>query len=175
LSGTDYIYAKPDGSGFETLSGKRRDAWEQRIDIVRACYVDGVERLDALAKQNHDASFVELKPDQQDALLRELEQSQVAPEQNLDRDHLALYGAPVEPALQQTNAETELSFIGLLVLHTRQGFYADPIYGGNRNRVGWEVIGFPGPDSLADVHNGSFCTLKYFAEDRVHCCGKQSS
>ena len=33
-------------------------------------------------------------------------------------------------------------------MHTRQGFYADPIYGGNRDRVGWRVIGFPGPASL---------------------------
>ena len=33
-------------------------------------------------------------------------------------------------------------------MHTRQGFYADPIYGGNRDRVGWQVIGFPGPASL---------------------------
>ena len=36
LSGIDYIYAKPDGSGFEELSGKRADAWRQRVGIVRA-------------------------------------------------------------------------------------------------------------------------------------------
>ena len=36
--------------------------------------------------------------------------------------------------------------------HTRQGFYADPIYGGNRDRIGWQVIGFPGPD-LADARS----------------------
>ena len=49
-------------------------------------------------------------------------------------------------------------------LHTRQGFYADPIYGGNRDRVGWKVIGFPGPASLAEVHTGRYSTLEYFAE-----------
>ena len=56
--------------------------------------------------------------------------------------------APVEPALQQTNAEIELDFFPLLALHTRQGFYADPIYGGNKDRVGWKLIGFEGPESL---------------------------
>ena len=25
-----------------------------------------------------------------------------------------------------------------------QGMFADPIYGGNRNKVGWKLIGFPG-------------------------------
>ena len=27
LSGIDFIYAKPDGSGFEVLEGRRADAW----------------------------------------------------------------------------------------------------------------------------------------------------
>jgi hypothetical protein len=26
-----------------------------------------------------------------------------------------------------------------------QGFYGDPRHGGNLNRVGWKMIGFPGP------------------------------
>jgi len=52
---------------------------------------------------------------------------------------------PPEPALQQSVIEIGLGFVPLLALHTRQGFYADPIYGGNRGRVGWDVIGFPGP------------------------------
>jgi gluconate 2-dehydrogenase gamma chain len=35
--------------------------------------------------------------------------------------------APAEPALQQTSAEIDLDFFPLLALHTRQGFYSDPI------------------------------------------------
>jgi gluconate 2-dehydrogenase gamma chain len=58
--------------------------------------------------------------------------------------------------------------VPLLALHTRQGFYADPIYGGNHDRVGWDVIGFPGPSSLAEVHSGRYSTLEYFAEHPVH-------
>jgi gluconate 2-dehydrogenase gamma chain len=74
----------------------------------------------------------------------------------------------MEPALQQTNAESDLDFFPLLVTHTRQGFLSDPIYGGNRNQVGWQVIGFPGPASLAEVHSGRYSTLDYFADNRVH-------
>ena len=69
-----------------------------------------------------------------------------------------------EPALQQTSTETDLDFLPLVVTHTRQGFYADPIYGGNRGRVGWDVIGFPGPGSMKEVHDGTYTTLQYFAE-----------
>jgi gluconate 2-dehydrogenase gamma chain len=28
--------------------------------------------------------------------------------------------------------------------NTLEGFWADPIYGGNRDMVGWKLIGFPG-------------------------------
>lgn len=37
------------------------------------------------------------------------------------------------------------SFFSLLVEHTMQGFYGDPRHGGNRDRAGWKLIGFPGP------------------------------
>jgi gluconate 2-dehydrogenase gamma chain len=35
-------------------------------------------------------------------------------------------------------------FTALLFQHTIEGMYADPAYGGNRGRVGWQDIGFPG-------------------------------
>jgi len=69
-----------------------------------------------------------------------------------------------EPALQQTSAEIQLDFLPLLALHTRQGFYADSIYGGNQNHVGWQLIGFAGPASMAETHAGRYTTRPYFAE-----------
>jgi choline dehydrogenase-like flavoprotein len=99
-------------------------------------------------------------------VLHDLERPDQAQEAKLAQAEATLYGATVEPALQQTSAEVDLGFVPLLALHTRQGFYADPIYGGNRNRVGWDVIGFPGPASLAEVHTGRYSTLDYFADDR---------
>jgi gluconate 2-dehydrogenase gamma chain len=32
----------------------------------------------------------------------------------------------------------------LLWQNTREGFFADPSYGGNRDKVGWKLVGFPG-------------------------------
>src|SRR5262249_2183198 len=33
-------------------------------------------------------------------------------------------------------------FIGLS--DTKDGFFADPVYGGNKDMVGWKLVGFPG-------------------------------
>jgi len=35
-------------------------------------------------------------------------------------------------------------FFSLLWQNTQEGFFADPVYGGNRDMVGWKMIGFPG-------------------------------
>lgn len=168
LSGTDRIYAAPDGNGFEVLTGRRLEAWTQRLEVVRSRYVAGVQALDDAASQR-GGRFIDLDPEEQDEVLRDVERP-AGREQEADaaRAKVALYGAPVEAALQQTSAEIDLGFVPLLALHTRQGFYADPVYGGNRDHVGWKVIGFPGPASLAEVHQGRYTTIDYFAEDRAH-------
>jgi gluconate 2-dehydrogenase gamma chain len=36
------------------------------------------------------------------------------------------------------------SFFELLLGNTREGFFADPIYGGNRDMCSWRMIGYPG-------------------------------
>ena len=35
-------------------------------------------------------------------------------------------------------------FFDLLLRNTEEGFFSDPMYGGNRDKVGWKLIGFPG-------------------------------
>jgi gluconate 2-dehydrogenase gamma chain len=164
LSGIDYIYAKPDGSGFEALSGRSAAAWQRRVELAREKYVDGIRELDRRAQALGGKDFLGLSESQQDQVLTELEQG-FEGDAELSKPEIP-YG--IEPALQQTNAESELDFFPLLVTHTRQGFLADPIYGGNRDHIGWQVIGFPGPASLAEVHSGSYSTLNYFADDRRH-------
>jgi gluconate 2-dehydrogenase gamma chain len=47
-------------------------------------------------------------------------------------------------------------FFNLLLEGTIDGFFADPIYGGNRDKVGWKLVGFPGVaavyTTLVDKH-----------------------
>ena len=167
LSGLGFIYAKPDGSGFEKLEGKRAQAWEQRIEILRAKYVEGIQELDRRSQSRFAADFVQLEAEQQDGILYDMERPARQVEAEMTEAKAVAGFAPVEPALQQTNAEIELDFFPLLALHTRQGFYADPIYGGNKDRVGWKLIGFEGPESLAETHAGRFTTLPFFAEQQI--------
>jgi gluconate 2-dehydrogenase gamma chain len=35
-------------------------------------------------------------------------------------------------------------FFSLLLQNTKEGFFADPVYGGNRDMAGWKMVGFPG-------------------------------
>ncbi|MCW6508768.1 gluconate 2-dehydrogenase subunit 3 family protein [Lichenifustis flavocetrariae] len=164
LSGLGYIFAKPDGSGFEVLEGRSADAWMQRIEIMRARYVEGIRDLDARAQAHFAADFVALTPDQQDTVLRGVEAGGTGQPTTLTPNDALAGPVSAEPALQQTSTEVELDFLPLLITHTRQGFYADPIYGGNKGQIGWKVIGFPGPASMKDVHTGRYTTLQYFAE-----------
>ncbi len=170
LSGIEYVYAKPDGSGFEKLTGKRAEAWQQRIDMLRETYAEGIEEMDRRSRESFGDDFRQLSAEQQDRVLTDMEASAPADDETLEEDQATAGFAPTEeaepsePAMQQTLTEVELDFFLLLVLHARQGFYSDPIYGGNKNRVGWEVLGFPGPESLAEVHSGRYSVLPYFAE-----------
>jgi len=49
-------------------------------------------------------------------------------------------------------------FFERLLTMTMEGFFADPIYGGNRDKVAWKMIGFPGLpatySNLVDEYHG---------------------
>lgn len=161
LSGIEYIYAKPDGSGFLALHGRTADVWRRRIERLQGKYVEGVITLDFRSQERFGRDFAELAETQQDEILELL----ASPEQATGIEAAGTVSGFNEPqaSMQQMIDEHQLEFFPLLVLHTRQGFYADPVYGGNKEHVGWKTIGFPGPRSMAEVHNGRYSTLAYFA------------
>ena len=66
-------------------------------------------------------SFTQIPDSEKDKLLSGLEEGQVH--------------------LEGTSAR---AFFELLLQNTQEGFFADPVYGGNRDMVGWKMIGFPG-------------------------------
>jgi gluconate 2-dehydrogenase gamma chain len=51
-------------------------------------------------------------------------------------------------AMEQSRAEFEgieaKPFFEALLQSAMEGFFADPIYGGNKNKVSWRMIGYPG-------------------------------
>lgn len=162
LSGIDYIYAKPDGSGFKKLSGKIAASWQERIETLRQRYREGVQEMDSRSRDLFSTEFYLLRPEQQDRVLSAMENLKFEEKASAEQAS-AGFAPPTPAAMQQYETETDLDFFQMLVLHTRQGFYSDPIYGGNRGHVGWQVIGFHGPQSMTEVHSGAYSTLPYFA------------
>ena len=65
--------------------------------------------------------FSQLGADQQDQVLKGLESGDIK--------------------LDGADAKT---FFTLFLQNTIEGFFSDPIYGGNRDMAGWKLIGFPG-------------------------------
>ncbi len=66
-------------------------------------------------------NFAQLTGDQQDALIHGLEDNTL-----------------------QLEGTSGLAFFEILIKDTQYGFFADPIYGGNKDMVAWKMIGFPG-------------------------------
>lgn len=157
LSGIEYIYASADGRGFLRMEGKDADVWKERVQKMQQTYVEGVSELDRISKEKFGAVFINLTDQQQDQVL-----TMISPDAVPEDEGVAVGGAP--PSNQPVSDEG-LDFFHTLILHTRQGFYADPVYGGNKNHIGWKVIGFPGPKTLAETRDGKFTTAPFLHMD----------
>jgi gluconate 2-dehydrogenase gamma chain len=168
LCGVDFIWARPDGSGFVALHGKHRDVWQRRIDDDRQAYAAGIAELDRQSHERFGNDFLELDDTRQDEILRALEGDEHLRQPMDGIDEITEFVHwPAQPLARSDENDdpraAAAAFFKLLVQHTRQGFYSDPIYGGNRDHVGWRIIGFHGPRSLAQAHSGQYSSLPYFA------------
>jgi choline dehydrogenase-like flavoprotein len=165
LSGLDYVYAAADGSGFLRLAGKEADAWRGRIRDFQDIYRGGIRELDERARAHHGKAFKDLTADGQDDVLAALS-GLPKPERVLLGEVCEIRKAnPPEDWDPQRVHDDGLRFFPLLALHTRQGYYGDPVYGGNREHIGWRVIGYPGPQSLADTNAGRYDVEAYMLQD----------
>jgi hypothetical protein len=57
----------------------------------------------------------------------------------------ALAGERRDELLRAAEARTEDPFFELLLAHAMEGMFGDPAHGGNAERAGWDLIGYPGP------------------------------
>jgi gluconate 2-dehydrogenase gamma chain len=87
----------------------------------REAYRAGLAAVDRYARTSRGAPFQQLSPENQDAVLRDME------------NDAASGFAPASS-----------SFFNLVRAHTIQGTFCDPYYGGNAAFVGWDLIGYPG-------------------------------
>jgi hypothetical protein len=95
---------------------------EGQIAHLAPVYRQGLDALDAEAREEFAQGFADLSAEQQDALLARVEVGEVRADW------------PTPPRAFFTN----------LVCHAAEGYYADPGNGGNRERVSWRMVGFNG-------------------------------
>lgn len=91
------------------------------LPMYRAALAD----IDNLCRQAHGRVFAELESGQRQKILAAMEQGVLA----------GWSLAMIRPQ----------DFFATIRFHTLLGFIADPKYGGNRDYVGWKLMGFPGP------------------------------
>jgi gluconate 2-dehydrogenase gamma chain len=82
-------------------------------------YRIGIAATDAYCRQQYGKRFAELDAATQDGVLKGLQ----------DLSFEDVPGA---------------TFFGQLLADTKDGFFADPAYGGNRDMIGWKLVGYPG-------------------------------
>jgi gluconate 2-dehydrogenase gamma chain len=84
-----------------------------------------------------ETSFVQLAAEKKDAYLTSLESGE-----------------------SDLNGVPSNVFFEFLWKHTVEGFFSDPLYGGNKNKAGWRMVGFPGAYAdyfdLIDKHGIEF-------------------
>ncbi len=94
--------------------------WQSKL-VPKDIYRLGIAAVDAWCKDLKGQVFAAQDSATRDALLKQLEA-----------------GTP------QFEAVPAKLFFNLLLQNTKEGFFSDPIHGGNKGLVGWTLIGFPG-------------------------------
>lgn len=89
-------------------------------------YRIGLKRLDEHCRKAHNAPFADLSDADKDAVLTSLQKNEVDFEA-MGEDYL-----------------TAGSFFSQILSDTKNGYLADPMYGGNKGMGSWKMIGFPG-------------------------------
>lgn len=89
--------------------------------VPRIRYRIGIASLNDHCSTAFGQPFAKLKSDQRDQVITGLQQGTIT--------------------LQAIDSK---AFFSLVLSNTMEGFFADPIYGGNKDMVSWKMLGFPG-------------------------------
>ncbi|WP_257453123.1 gluconate 2-dehydrogenase subunit 3 family protein [Archangium lipolyticum] len=105
------------------------------LEQMRQDFMQGVAALERRSQRMFQVGFVQATPAQQDELLGVFKDS---------------------PA-----GSGEAHFFELLMVLTLEGYLGDPSYGGNKDRVGWKLVGFDTVGTVASAppegHDGMKC------------------
>jgi gluconate 2-dehydrogenase gamma chain len=85
-------------------------------------YRIGIKAIDAVCQHQFKQNFADLRPERQDDVLRKIEKGEL------------------------TSAELPLKtfFSSFLLKNVLEGYFGDPMYGGNKDMAAWTMIAYPG-------------------------------
>lgn len=103
-------------------------------------FLAGLDSLDKYSNKQYDANFKELEAAQQDEVLTAFSEGKVE-----------LYGKV-----------SSAQFFSLLRTLTIEGVYADPMYGGNNEMIGWSMRKYPGSrmQYVTEIQDEKFIELE---------------
>jgi len=110
----------------------------QSDQTPQEAYRSGIEELDRYSRRRFAGAFAELTEKQQDAIIAQLEA--MDPE-NPPAKRSGPQARIVEQIFVKPSA---FGFFSMLQHDAVEGMFADPVYGGNRDFAGWQLIGYPG-------------------------------
>lgn len=122
------------------LEGTPQQGFQSRM-TPQEIYRAGIRQTNIHCARQFDRIFAFLAADRQDEILHDLESGKIE------------LGSPPSKL-----------FFDLLWRNTEEGFFSDPMYGGNRDKAGWKLIGFPGVASGAYVQEAKVLDKPYRAE-----------
>ncbi|GAB4071869.1 gluconate 2-dehydrogenase subunit 3 family protein [Barrientosiimonas marina] len=118
-----HMDSKQNKSGPNTSTQAPSDTPRYQTRLNRGdIYLQALRRMNDESQKQFDNKFVDLDGDKQDKIL-----------QMFDDGEINLKGV------------AGITFFNLLRQMTLEGAYSDPVYGGNRNMMGWKMKEYPGP------------------------------
>ncbi|HEX6386178.1 MAG TPA: gluconate 2-dehydrogenase subunit 3 family protein [Anaerolineae bacterium] len=141
-----YVQAyKGDSPAEEAESGEFQVIWVPADEIERYGYQSiltprevfrlGLAYVDRYANEQFGSNFVDLTEADQDTIIDDMVHDRVTGFERLSGN----------------------TFFHVLRRYTSEGMFSDPAYGGNRDMVGWKLIGYPGaqraytPDEIVEL------------------------
>ena len=89
--------------------------------VPQEIYRAAIRETNLYCTSKYGKAFSFLKSEEQDQVLHDLENGKV-----------------------ELESVSSKHFFAILWRNTQEGFFADPMYGGNKDKMGWKLVGFPG-------------------------------
>jgi gluconate 2-dehydrogenase gamma chain len=102
------------------IKGTREQGYQLSL-TPREFFAAGIRATNAWTRKTYGKDFDRLPPAERDAALKTMDAGKAE--------------------LAEVNGK---QFFEMLLASAMEGFFADPIYGGNRDKVSWRMVGYPG-------------------------------